>query len=136
MMNGKPSDDAVEMRVLERQVFRVATFEINVEQACLSAARLGLFEHLLRCVESDHGGCAGRYGSCDDTRTAGNIEQVALARVAQSGAETRRNLIISLLCPMVESLGLSCKFVGDALKVIHRILPHASLLSTISGSHG
>jgi hypothetical protein len=27
---------------------------------------------------------------------------------------------------MVESLGLSCKFVGDALKVIHRILPHAS----------
>ncbi len=31
MMNGKSSDHAVELRILEWQVFRVATFEINVE---------------------------------------------------------------------------------------------------------
>jgi hypothetical protein len=49
-----------------------------------------------------------------------------LARAAQSSPEARSDLIISLLCPMIESLGLSPKFVGDALKVIHGILLHAS----------
>src|SRR5262249_38500360 len=117
-------------------VFRVAAFEIHIEQACFSAARLGLFEHLLRCVESDRGGCGWRYGSCDDTRATGNIEQVALPRAAQRGPGTPSNLIISLLRPMVESFGLSPKFVDDALKVIHRILLHVPLLSSISGSHG
>lgn len=129
MMNGKPRDHAVELRILERHVFRVAAFEINVEQPCSGAARLRLFEHLFRCVESDHGGCARRYGGCDDARTAGDIEQVALAHAAQGGPETRRNLIISLLRPMVESLGLSPKFAGNALKVIHGILHHVSAVA-------
>jgi hypothetical protein len=60
--------------------------------------------NLLCCVECDHGGCARRYGSGDDTRTTGNIEQVALARAAQSSPETRSDLIVSLLGPMVEKV--------------------------------
>src|SRR5437899_3128585 len=122
MMDGESRDHSVELPIFEWQVFSVATFEFNVEQPCFSAARLGLFEHLFCCVESDHEGCAWRDGRGDDTRTTGNIKQVALARAAQSSPEARSDLIISLLGPMVESLGLSAKFVGDALKVIHGIL--------------
>ena len=87
MMDREAGHDAVELPIRERQVFRIATFEIDIGQSGLVATRPRLFEHLLGGVEGDHRGCDGRKRGGDDARTAGDIEQAAARRRAERRLE-------------------------------------------------
>ena len=119
MMDRQTGDHAVEPRILERQTFRVAALERDVVEPGLGAARPGPVEHLLGGVEGNHGGCARRDRGGDHAGSAGDVEEVAVAGVAQRGGEARRDLLVGLFGEQVERLRLPGEFVGDALQVVH-----------------
>lgn len=71
------------------------------DQTGSSAARPGLFERRLGCVESSHRGRARRDGSSDDTWTASKSNMLPCPVIAKSSAETRGDLIVSLFGPRI-----------------------------------
>ena len=97
--------------IRKRQMLGVAAFEFDVAQAGLGAARLGLFQHLVRRIERHHGGRVRRQRRGDDARSAGDIDQTAAGRFAKRAAEARANVGVDLLGPGCECLCLPGEFV-------------------------
>ena len=122
MMDREPGDDAVELRIAERQRLGVALPERDVHEARPGASRLGLFKHLLRGVEGHDRLCSGRQCGRDNARPTGNVKQVTLSRIPQGSRKSGGDIFIRLLREGVERVGLPPKFFRDAFEMIHGLL--------------
>jgi hypothetical protein len=68
-------------------------------------------------IERNHGTCIRRERGGDHARSAGHIEQLAFAGLAERGGEAVR--VVGFGRQIVEILRLSRELVGNELEMIH-----------------